>query len=191
MTYVDLHQHCSGLEPYIKRAAIYDGVLKIKGIQRVAHVIMDLDPTVCRGLYLSARNTNHPFVRQNGGHVIATARGLTPVWQRFVFIKELMHVFDDPDEATDSGDAFENLLSEFTQPSAAKWSPQMEAEIDSFWMATSVICPEPSRKELATRVLDDPTQLQVIAKEVGIPDTIVARLFSATYEQTITNLLAK
>src|SRR5258706_6497350 len=124
MTYVDLHQHCSGLSPYIKRKAIYECVLKIKGIRRVAHVIMDLDIASCRGLYLSSRNTNPPFVRQNGGHVIATARGLSPVWQRFVFLKELMHVFDDPGEATDSGDVFEHLLAEFTQPTpTTKRSP--------------------------------------------------------------------
>src|SRR5437879_1966679 len=34
-----------------------------------------------------------PFIKQNGGYVIVTARGLSPVWERFIFIKELMHIY--------------------------------------------------------------------------------------------------
>jgi Zn-dependent peptidase ImmA (M78 family) len=191
MSYVDLHQHCCGLNPYIKRKAIYEKVLKIKGVSRVAHVIMELDTTSCRGLYLSSKNTNHPFVRQNGGHVVVTARGLSSVWQRFVFLKELMHVFDDPDEATDSGDAFERLLAEFTQPTPTQgWSPQMEAEIDSFWMATNLICPQKARDSLRSRA-SDPDELPKIAKEVGIPESHVQYLFAANYEQIIAEIIEK
>ena len=88
-----------------------------------------------------------------------TARGLSPVWERFIFIKELTHIFDDPTEATDSGDAFENLLSEFTQQTNDRWSPQMESEIDCFWMAANVMCPGESRKTLKARFEADPSQL--------------------------------
>jgi hypothetical protein len=119
-------------------------------------------------------------------------QALPKVWQRFVFLKELMHVFDDPDEATDTGDAFERLLAEFTQPDTAdQRSPQMESEIDSFWMATNVMCPQNSRAALRDRALNDPEQLPIIAKEIGIPDSYVGYLFAPNYEEIISKIIAK
>jgi Zn-dependent peptidase ImmA (M78 family) len=192
MSYAELHGRCQGLQPYIRRGTIYQHVLDIKGIERVVHVRMGLDTSSCRGLYLSARNTDHPFVRQNGGHVIITARGLSPLWDRFIFIKELMHIFDDPAEATDNGDAFERLLSELTnQTSDARWSPQMEAELDCFWMAAAVICPRQTRLELKARYEADPSTLNVIAEEIGMPAHSVAHLLSPYFDVAMQKIIGQ
>ena len=132
------------------------GCIALEGVSRVAHVRRIWTLAVAVGC--TFLREIHPFVKQNG-YVVVTARGLPPVWDRFIFLKELMHIFDDADEATDSGDAFENLLAEFTQHTHTPWSPQMEAEIDSFWMAANAMCPEQSRLELKVRFEADPTQL--------------------------------
>lgn len=191
MSYVELHGRCQGLQPYIKRGTIYQHVLDIRGIARVTHVRMGLDTSSCRGLYLSAQNTDHPFVRQNGGHVIITARGLSPLWDRFIFIKELMHIFDDPVEATDSGDAFERLLTELTTQSAEKWSPQMEAEIDCFWMAAAVMCPTERRADCKKRYEQDPSQLDKIVEEIGMPAHSVVHLLSPTFDNMMKKILGQ
>jgi len=91
-----------------------------------------------------------------------------------------------------TGDAFERLLAEFTQPDTAdQRSPQMESEIDSFWMATNVMCPQNSRAALRDRALNDPEQLPIIAKEIGIPDSYVGYLFAPNYEEIISKIIAK
>ena len=191
MTYALLHQHCQSLSPYIKRCVIYDRILALTGINRIVHVRMGLDTSSCRGLYLSARNTDHQLVKQLGGHVIVTARGLSKVMDRFIFIKELMHVFDDPKEATDNGDAFEELLGEFTKPQKANLSPQMESEIDCYWMATSVLCPDAARLQFKQQFAHDPDCLPKIAKEAGIPGSYMPSLFEQHYETTVAAILAK
>lgn len=150
---------------------------------------MSLDTSSCRGLYLSARNTDHPFARQNGGHVIITARELSPLWERLIFIKEPMYIFDDPSEATDTDDAFEKLLSEFSAQSAEKWSPQMEAEIDCFWMVSALMCQPDARLAYKKRYDDDPSQLDKIVEELGMPQHSVAQLLSSRFDAAMQKIL--
>jgi hypothetical protein len=59
-------------------------------------------------------------VEQFGSSVVVVARGLNRCWERFVYVKELMHVFDGVDEATDSGEKFESMLEGLVMPTSAR-----------------------------------------------------------------------
>jgi hypothetical protein len=148
MPYSDLYEYCQTLAPRIPRNIIKAKVLNLTGINKVPHVRTTLDINSTRGFFLNARNTKHRLVQQLGSHVIVTARGLEEIdinEERFIVLKETMHLFDLPSAATDSGDKFEQLLDEFS-PTQNK-SEQSQAEVTCFYRALAAICPEKNRLE--------------------------------------------
>jgi hypothetical protein len=185
MGYGDLYNFCQTQSPHIRRNLIRDKVLELAGVPKISPVKTSLDTASCRGFYLSARNTNHRLVQQLGCHVIVLARELNRCWERFVFVKELMHIFDDPSQATDSGATFDRVLSELLLPSAPQWSPQMLSELGCFWMALGVLCPESLRlafqSERERGQIDDYS----IALKLRIPEMYVPALFFEDFLERI------
>lgn len=189
MGYRQLFQQCQKLGTPISRRVLYPAVLQQTGINRIRHAVTTLDTRVCRGMYLSARNGQARLVQQMGSHVIVTARGLNYCWERFVFIKELMHAFDDPASAADNGEAFDNQLQDLSGP-ATTLSPQGEREYLSFWMALGALCPEAHRLQLRDRLAANQIDHYAIALELRIPQLYVPLLFEARYDTLIGNLTA-
>lgn len=181
MSYKELYDHCQGFGAPVHRNSIKDKVLALSGLPTIAVAHTTLDTTVCRGLYLSARNSNHRIVQQMGGHVICIARGLNRCWTRFVYTKELMHVFDDPDEASDTGDDFDRQLADFSGPSSPTRSPQFISEVKAFWMALGVLCPETTRLQLEEDRKDGKIDDYAIALRFLIPEQYVPRIFQDDY----------
>jgi len=181
MGYADLYDFCQGFEPHIKRNLVKDKVLELTGTERLSVVKTELDVAVCRGFYVSARNTEHRLVKQCGGDVIVLARELNRCWQRFVFTKELMHLFDGANEATDSGDKLETLLSEFGTGSPLKRSLMMDSEVKCFWRAMACLCPENLRLQLKDQRDGDQIDDYSIALTLRIPEQHVPKLFSIRY----------
>jgi len=142
-------------------------------------------------MYLSARNTESQFVKQAGGRVIVTARALDKCWRRFVYVKEIMHTFDDPDEATDSGEEFEALLEDLSGPVGSTVSPQLESEVKCFWMALGVLCPEAQRLDYADRKTRNEIDDFTIATQLDIPLAYVPRLFEPRYLMNIRSLISQ
>ena len=105
-----------------------------------------------------------------------------------VYIKELMHLFDDPMEAVDSGDTFETVLREIL-PGPSQPSPQILSEYNCFWMALGVLCPERLRLELARERTEGRIDDYAIALRLRIPQQYVARLFEDRYLDIINRLV--
>ncbi len=164
--------------------------MRLTGKNQVKHIRTDLDVDVCRGFFLSAKNGDARLVQQVGGTVIATARGLNDCWERFVFVKELMHLFEDPDKATDTGTKFDTLLNEFAQPSRDPSGP-MQSEIECFWMAGSVLCPQNTRLDYRRKLEERLIDPMGIATDLKIPAMYVPRLFDPRYDKFLTELNLK
>lgn len=180
MGYPNLYERCQGFGPRVSRRVVYPEVLALTGANRIRHFKTAMDTTICRGMYLSAKNTEAKFVQQAGACVVVTARELNYCWERFVYIKELMHAFDDPREATDSGDAFDTLVQELSGPSASSdISPQTNSEFKCFWMALGILCPEQQRLEYKERLDAKQIDEYAIALELRIPEAYVPRLFES------------
>lgn len=189
MKYVDLYNFCQNLPPEISRASIRAEIKQKMGISFLMARVHALEPEFCRGFYVNARNSQHPLVASRGNHVVATAhkdklgKGAY-CWERFITVKEMVHIFDDVSEATDSGDVFDRLLTEFALPNN-QLSPQMHAEVACFWRALGLLCPENYRQQIAierqARRIDD----YGIAYKLKIPEQYVPRLFDSRYERAI------
>lgn len=187
MTFSALYNHCQTLEPKISRNVVRDKVLELTGIEKIRTFKTSLDITKCRGFFVSPRNKDHPVVKVTGSHAIVLAReGLNYCWERFVYVKELMHAFDDPEHAADSGEDFERMLSDLTPGAGVPLSPQGASEINCFWMALAVLCPEKMRLhykvEREAQRMDD----YAIALQLRIPQGYVRRLFEEKYVGLIT-----
>jgi hypothetical protein len=190
MSYKELYAFCQTLSPKISRRDIRKKSLELTSVPRIRHVRTTMDTAISRGYFLRPQNSAHPIVSAIGNHAIVTARDLNYCWERFVYVKELMHLFSLAAQATDTGDKFESLLNEFAGPSTVA-SPQMEAELVAFWMALGVMCPESKRieyeKQRAASEIDDYS----IALDLRIPQQYVPRLFDRRYSSIIKKLTSE
>lgn len=189
MSFRDLYEYCQSLEPKISRNDIRDRALQLTGVNRVSVRKVDLDTSVCRGFYLSARNLDHPIVRQHGSRVIVLAREMNDCWTRFVYVKELMHIFGDPAQSADTGEKLETLLDELSGSGSEVLSPPTISEVSCFWMALAVLCPERVRRQLKEDLESNRVDEYAIALRLRIPQIYVRELFGKRYERRIAELL--
>jgi hypothetical protein len=190
MSYKLLYEFSQTLSPKISRRDIRAKSLEITGIPTIRHCVNSMDINVCRGMYLTPKNEANKIVSNIGKHVIVTARGLNYCWERFIYVKELMHVFGSSAEATDSGAKFETLLNEFSKPSNTTSDP-MKSEIDAFWMALGVLCPESKRQEFLSQRAANEIDDYSIACTLRIPEEYVPQLFVPQFNQIIEYLNSK
>ena len=192
MGYSDLYDFCRGLSPKIKRNLVRDKVVEIEGIQGVRAIRTSLDTASCRGFYLSPRNTSHPFVKDHGCNVIVLARGLEPRHERFIYVKELMHVFDDPLESTDTPDLFENMLDNIRAASNINaMSAQVKSEYNALWMALAVLCPQEYRDSMLVKRRNGLITDAQLADELDIPFGYIPSLFGKSFDSSMAEILAK
>jgi Zn-dependent peptidase ImmA (M78 family) len=125
-------------------------------------------------------------------YTIITANGLTPEEERFVAIKELMHIYFGPDGggiyATSSEIELENLINELFVGSLTK-SKQTAAEAKALWMAMSVLTREKDRRE-AREAGVTPEKLAALAARWRLPERRASLLFSDRYVREVESLLA-
>lgn len=185
----ELYKYCQSLSPKVKRNAIIDKIKELSNENLIA-MKTSLDTTVVRGYFLSASNVEHPFVKKNGRNVVVLARDLNECWERFVNVKEAMHLLDSPDAFTDDEDKFELLLNEFVSPSGGQ-SELLMSEAMAMWMALFCFCPEKDRLALGTlrekRQIDD----YGIALKLKIPEFYVPMLFGQQYPKVLEMVIGK
>lgn len=141
-----------------------------------------MDISVARGLFLKPTNTNHPLVKQFGGNIIVTARGMNSCWDRFVYTKELMHLYSTGNQCADSGDKFETLLSELSSHPASLSEPFAD-ELECFWRALAIICPEVRRQEFKRKLDANEISEYDVALQLKIPQIYVSRLFWSRFDE--------
>jgi hypothetical protein len=187
----DLYDYCQTLQVRIRRADIQKKALEITGNDKVITILADLDTSVCRGMFFSKNSINHPMKNIQSKNVIVLSRHLNRCWERFVFVKELMHLFDTAPEATDSGDRLERLLTDLgPHHGRSAWSDQMLSEIDSFWMALACLCPEKNRLEFEEQRIEQRIDDYGIALQLRIPQQYVPQLFTKNYTDNLSKLLS-
>lgn len=185
--FAELYKFCQDLKPKISRKRVREKTLELTG-ERVREIRVSLDIARCRGFFVSAKNTAHPFVKSTGINVIVTAKGMDYDWERFVYTKELMHLFDEPAEQTSTPQQFEQLLTEFAQPSV-QLSPQSRSETKAFWMALASLCPESYRQEYKLQIGKGHMDHYAVSLQLAIPQSIVPALFADSFEPNIQYLI--
>lgn len=187
--YGDLYAYCQGLAPPICRNLIKAKVLEITGVTALSIRATGLDENLIYGYYFSARNAEHPAVRQEKGPVIVVARSLNRCWKRFVIVKELMHMFDDPLEHMSTAVDLESVLTHFLSPASRTFTPQMLSEIRCLWMALACFCPEEIRQELQAKRAAGLISDRDIADKIRIPEKYIPNLFDPRYKEVVGGLI--
>lgn len=188
MSFRALYDYCQGLGTPIEPKDIRTKLRELLPGMPVRVVSIDIDPNKICGSYISPRNEDNLFY--NGGTpgvgVICISKHLNFCWSRFVQVKELMHMFDDRLAHTSTGDDLERLLGHFCDNiSTNRRSEQMQSEVECFWMALSLMCPEDVRVELARKREAMPLSDREIAEQLKIPETCIPALFVESYKENI------
>ncbi|MNM06965.1 hypothetical protein D3C81_169960 [compost metagenome] len=193
MPYKDLYEFAQGLEPVVNRNAIRDKILELTGASGFRFFRHPgLDKNKLAGMYVHPGNLDHQFSRQaQGKHVVALAYDLNRCWDRFVSVKEMMHLFDDDLEKANTEDDFDSIIDGlFDEAFDGQMSPQCVSEIRCFWMAVGVLCPERIRSELhRKRDAGEMTDLE-IAEYLKVPAAYIGSFCSPNIKKIMQRLIS-
>jgi hypothetical protein len=150
-----------------------------------------IDGTTVRGFYIEGP-MGPPVPLQENEVLIVLARSmclglLGDHWRRFVKTKELMHVFDEPEEKTGSKQTFDIQIEKFGDPSAPM-SPQFRAEQKAFWRALAVLCPRQRRTAYKGALNANQISYDVVATALHIPVFAVREMMRDDFEAIIERL---
>jgi len=108
--------------------------------------------------------------------------------RRFVWLKELMHVFDPADSYTCSKEHFFNLMSDIeTRPIDP--SDAYSTENWAKWLALLIFVPKPFRDEAVKQIQDEGVSEYEIALKFRIPEAVVSALTSPHYDKAMDKYL--
>jgi len=119
---------------------------------------------------------------------VFTDRKLNLCEQRFVQVKELMHLFDSEVARTNSVDKFKMLLEEI-EHDPVNPSAMYTSEHYTKWMALLILCPRKFRDPAKKRYDDDNASYYDIALEFRITEGLIPDLFSEFYEDAEKSLV--
>lgn len=152
-----------------------------------------MDGTSLRGFYIEGP-LGPPVQLQEHEALIVLARemcvapGVGKHWRRYVYTKELMHVFDGPDEKAGTEEAFDVQIEKFGDPTA-DMSPQFRAETKAFWRALAVLCPEKQRREFKKQIEAEEISYEVLATTLRLPAAYVPNLIRDEFETYVQSVL--
>ena len=192
MSFAALYAHCQSLAVPIKRPELILKICELTKRQDPIRVMVsdDMDITVIYGFIIWPGDTNHAYAKFCGMEpIIVIARGLHAYDQRFVVVKELMHLFDDALERVSTAEEFETLLSEFSVPAPTPPSAAMQSESKAVWMALAAMCPESLRQALQRKREKGEMTDADIADHLKIPQQFVPHLFVPNFKEIVAYLI--
>jgi len=185
MSYRGLYDFCQTLTAPIGRNVVLAKVEELCG-EKLTYIRSGLNPEILLGFFVRASNEEHQFVRQTGGkNVIVIARGIGRQWERLVLFKEMMHMFDDALECTNTSAEFERLISDFCASDLTELTPQYRSEVECFWRAIGVLCPEATRVALQQERDNGALTDAQIAERLRVPEKYVPAFFNPKFKETI------
>lgn len=150
-----------------------------------------IDERHIRGFYIEGP-LGPPVVLRENEALITLARSMCTdhdgkQWRRFIFTKELMHVFDEESEKTDTRNKFDQQINKFSDPNV-QVSPQWRAEAKAFWRALAVLSTERERDEYKGQLLRGEVSLDVVSVALRIPLYAAIHLFSDDFDKNLPHL---
>jgi hypothetical protein len=119
--------------------------------------------------------------------LITYSRTLNVCEQRFVWCKEMMHVFDTVDGCVKTADEYRGLLTEI-EMKPIEPSESYLSENQAKWLALLILCPKIQRDIMLAKKADGLTNYEV-ALAFRIPEVIVPSLFSQYYDRYYTRFV--
>jgi hypothetical protein len=176
MSFLALYEAVQLLDGKISTRWLRNKALELSAIARVKEQWTGvLDSKYIRGFYIEGPLAPPVPLEQNES-LIVLARGCGKHMRRFVYTKELMHVFDTDEEKADTADKFSAQAEKFSDPEVAL-SPAYRAEVKAFWRALAVLCQETRRREYQQALIDGRISLEVVATALQIPSQYARNMF--------------
>ena len=194
MSYKELYSFCQSQGLPVSRKVIRGKLFEITGRHIAITISSNLNPRDVRGMFLSVRSAN-PWVKQHGCDIVVLSRAIyrntlggNYCWDRFITVKEMMHVFDNAAEISDTGDKFDEILSSFFMTYDGS-SPVVSSEIKGFWRALGALCPENKRQEFAHAVRSGSMTHYDVAFKLMIPEQYIGQLLSDKFDLILPEMM--
>ncbi|MER9402706.1 hypothetical protein NKI36_01445 [Mesorhizobium caraganae] len=112
--------------------------------------------------------------------------------RRFALTKELMHVFDSPEEMANTRARFVQLMSEIQNtPLPEHASPMYQSEITTKWMAAVILCPKPIRQQFLVPYREGALKEAEVAAALRLPRSIIPDIMDDYYDLAFESVMAK
>ncbi len=159
--------------------ALVERVAWLDGINFYPVDTKDGDPL---GHYECYSDTDSRWDEPNSWVVLITYDSkLSASEQRFVWCKELMHIFDTENGSTKTEAEYRGLLREI-ELKPIEPSEQYLTENQAKWLALLILCPKVQRDKIKAKAAEDGLSDYDVALSFRIPETIVTSLFSDYYD---------
>jgi len=192
MSFKELYDHRQGLGERIELADIRRKLRQIIPNRPFQVVATSLKPEVLLGAYMAPKNEDTLFVgAAPGAAAIIVSNELNLCWGRFVQLKELMHLFDNPFHYTNNAEEFESLvvgMCEPLEPTGTR-SGQIQSEYECMWMSLALVCAEERRVELQRMRSEKKISDSDVAELLKMPERFVPILFESNYKDAIAYLV--
>lgn len=193
MSFSALYEHCQDLAVPIGTRSLRDKVCELTRRAEPIKVMASermLDGVIW-GFILWPENPRHPYAQFcNGQPIIIFARGISDLEQRFVIVKELMHLFDEALERVSTPKEFEGLLSDMSVTPPAKPTAAMQSEARCIWMALIILCPETLRQDIQRKRELGEINDEQVSQQLRIPTIYVPMLFVPNFKDIVALVLA-
>lgn len=191
--YKQLYEYCQALPTPISRADIKNKAVEIANIGNVRVVWVKFDHKEARGLFVQVRpDVPSEFLAKAGApNVILLDDGLkaNKCWQRFIVVKEVMHLFDEDDEKTAEANSIQELLTGLEASDYRSGNKQLESDARAVWMALACLCPEAKRQEFKQKKLEGLIDDYAIASQLRIPQAHIRKLLSDSFDTFLREVL--
>lgn len=191
MLYVDLYRCASLLtDDYVSWDALSWEVVSTH--ERVASVQLfpcELDETISRGHLCLIPDSIPQEGVQLDALQIRYSHTLDEKWRRFVWCKDLMHVFDNDDAFVNTPERMLTLLEELeTRPITGNASAMLKSEDEAEWMAIVVLCPLRLRILYEGKLKSGEMTIAEISDALRIPESAARSAMGDQYEATLMKL---
>ncbi|MET4570627.1 hypothetical protein [Rhodanobacter soli] len=189
MSYAALHAYCQQLPIPVSRKRLYPKLKELCGVDNLKVYKTGISTEKLLGFFVRPGEGIAGLPNLTAAApTIVVSRSLNYCWERFVCIKEMMHLFDDELQKLGTAEEFESLITEMIGPLLNR-SLAGESEVIAFWRAMGIMCPEAQRQEFhRLRDAKKITDLQ-IAQNLRMPELHVPSLFDPNYKVFITRIM--
>lgn len=191
MTFVSLYRFARDLNCYPVRL---EGVLDSKACELASqdelyYVPTELDPAISYGHIKQYRVPSGVYGDSKWITEIRYHKDLNLCWKRFVCCKELMHVFDNAEQRTDSPEKFRALIGELETPLPLdKASPMYQSEAVTMWKAMAVLCPRNVLNYFKPKWQSGELSDYAVALELRVPEVFIDAIMSDKFEQLLDSM---
>ncbi|WP_242875783.1 hypothetical protein [Stenotrophomonas maltophilia] len=190
MHFKDLYEHRQGLGFQVDLTEIRRKLRELT-TRGVMVVELSLRSELMLGFYISPRNEDTLYFNAPpGAAVVVISDQLNECWARFVQVKELLHLFDDPLRSTNNEAELEELLVGI-HAEKISFNQQISSEFACMWMAVALMCREVDRVEFARQREAGSISDYDIALQLKMPEKFVPALFYPNYKELLAALTQK